>query len=171
MVLSNHLQNICFVVVVVSLGCCCKIVIFLLRTFERQHNAGSSNAMDDVMALNRKCTWGANKSQIPSATFWYEGSTTLQCFSVLCLCSKGIGLIGSLLAWKSKEWLDNELTNWIHDDYKRLHYTTVSFARKEQIYFPPTLFTPKFVIFAKWHSRTMNVYKLGITVVHIHYNV
>lgn len=67
--LSNHLQNICFVVVVFV---CLFVVIFLLGTFERQQNAGLSSAMGDIIALTRKCTWGANKSQIPSATFWYE---------------------------------------------------------------------------------------------------
>jgi len=35
------------------------IVIFRLETFERQHNAGLSSAMDDIIALTRKCTWGA----------------------------------------------------------------------------------------------------------------
>jgi len=147
-VLSNHLQNICIVVgyfVVVV------IVIFRLETFERQHNAGLSSAMDDIIALTRKCTWGANQSRIPSSTFLWRQ---------LFLCLKGIGLIGSLLVWKLKEGLDN--------GFMIIYYFIVQLCHlpKRTDFFPYTIFTEKCVILSKWHRWTTK-YKLGITVVHI----
>ena len=61
--------------------CCCNCYFPCLETFQRQHNAGLSGANDDIMALTRKCTCGANDV---SGSFSY----ILQCFIVLFLCLK-----------------------------------------------------------------------------------
>jgi len=60
-VIKSPAKTSALLLVILFFPRCCNCYFPFLETFQRQHNAGLSGAMDDIIALTRKCTCGANK--------------------------------------------------------------------------------------------------------------